>query len=151
MRRPLLFAVLLSLAACGEESEPRPIDGPSANPPPAAAPTEGFSKEGIEGAGAVLDAYLAAAKVADGPAMYALGTPEWRATEAKKRRGFTPNLANKTIVLKSYEVEALTLQADGAVHGTVRAVFVIEGKDDKDPMRFVFVRRDGRWWINGLG
>jgi hypothetical protein len=33
---------------------------------------------------------------------------------------------------------------------SVGAVFVVDGEDDKEGMRFSLERRDGRWWISGL-
>ena len=151
MRRTLALASFVLLAACGKsEAPPGPIDGPPVKPPPAVASTEAFEKEGAPGATAVVEAYLAAAKAQDGAAMYALGTPEWREKEAKKRRGYTPGYASKQIVLKTATVRDPEVEGDTA-RISVKVGLLIEGKDDGDSMRFVLVRRDGRWWINELG
>lgn len=150
---PIALVAALLLGGCGDDAPKtpakpgeKPVEKP-ATPPTAGGPT----LEGAAGARAVVEAYLAAAKVPDEAAMYALGTPEWQNTEKTKPRRFTPAIAKGQFKLKSAEVRDPTVEGDTA-NVSVRAVFVDEkGKDDNEGMRFQLVRKDGRWWITELG
>jgi hypothetical protein len=141
-------ALVLALAACGKDPAPGPVDGPPVKPPPA-APSAAFAAEGAVGARAVVDAYLAAARAGDGEAMYALGTPEWREKERTWKKGFTPAIGKKELVVKTADVREPAVEGEKATV-SVGAVFVVDGKDDKEGMRFTLERRDGRWWITDL-
>ena len=94
-------------------------------------------------------AYLKAAKVPDEAAMLALGTAEWQAKEKTWRKSFTMNLVKKVIALRLYEIREPVVEGEGATV-SVAAVFFAEGKDDREGMRFVLAKKDGRWWITEL-
>jgi hypothetical protein len=152
-RATFLFAAAVLVASCGGEAEengPAPAAPPSASSPPAPAPAAAdFAKEGADGARAVVEAYLLAAKVPDEEAMLALGTPEWREKERTWAKGFTVNIVKKGFALRSHEVRELEVAGETA-KVSVRAVFLDAGKEDREGMRFSLVRREGRWWISEL-
>jgi hypothetical protein len=136
-------ALFLLLAACGDK--PAGPAAPATPAAPAASPTE----EGAVGARAAVEAYMVAAKKPDEAAMLALGTAEFQAKEKTWKKGFTLNLVKKVIALKTYEIRDPEVEKDAATV-SVRAVFLAEGKDNGEGMRFSLVRRDGRWWIAEL-
>jgi hypothetical protein len=149
---PLLAAALALLAACGKSDPPASPSAPptGASTPSASTPAAPVgTQEGAAGARAVVDAYLAAAKVPDEAAMLALGTPEWREREKTWQKGFTVNIVRKGYALKSAEVREPEVSGETATV-SVRAVFLDQGRDDPEGMRFSLERREGRWWISDL-
>jgi hypothetical protein len=151
MRRLAALALTASLFGCGDDSGGggTTLATPTPATPPPPAPPSGAALEGAAGARAVVEAYLAAARVPDEAAMLALGTPQWREKEKAWAKGFTTNIARKGFALKTAEVREPEVSGEEA-RVSVRAVFVVEGEDDNEGMRFTLVRRDGRWWISDL-
>jgi hypothetical protein len=144
--RPVLplsvFLLGLALvAACGRDGPKVPSVPTSSHP---------ATQEGAAGAQAVVEAYLAAARLHDEAGMLALGTPAWQAKEKAEARAFTPAIASRKFALKSATVrEVVTHAATAEV--SVRAVFLVDGEEDNEGMRFSLVRDGGRWWIADLG
>jgi len=135
--------LLLLLVACGDK--PAGPAAPAVPAAPATSPTE----EGAVGARAAVEAYFVAAKKPDEAAMLALGTAEFQAKEKSWKKAFTPNIVQKGVALKTYEIRDPEVEKDAATV-SVRALFTVDGKDKGEGMNFALVRRDGRWWITEI-
>ena len=151
--------MLLSLA-CGATATPpattadapaRAPDDPSA--PPAATPgtPEEVTPAMVDRASpeAATSAYLAAALANTPDAMFALMTPECRDKEKTWAKGFTKNIIDGKIKLKTHEVREPEVTGDTATV-SVKAVFVVDGADDNEGMRFSLKREADGWLIREI-
>lgn len=152
----LLLALLVPLA-CGSTATPpattadapaRAPDDPSA--PPAATPgaPEEVTPALVDRSSpeAVTRAYLTAAAANAANDMFALMTPECRERERTWAKGFTKNITDGKIKLKTYELREPEVTGDAA-KVAVKAVFVTDGEDDNEGMRFELRREADGWRI----
>ena len=128
------IACLLLLAACASE------------PPQPVKPT-GPDQATPDG---TVEAWFAAAAKPDREAMLSLFSPEGRKEEEGFERGWTNALMTRGFTLKSREKISASVDGESA-NATFRAVFVQEGKEHRDGLRFMLGRKDGKWWIVKLG
>lgn len=154
-----ILAVSLSLA-CGATATPpattadapaRAPDDPSA--PPAATPgaPEEVTPAMVDRSSpeAAVKAYLAAAIGSSQTDMFALMTPECREKEKSWAKGFTRNILDGEIKLKTHEVREPEVTGDTATV-SVKAVFVVDGADDNEGMRFSLKREADGWLIREI-
>ena len=82
-------------------------------------------------------------------ARLALGTPEWQTLD-KGPRGFSTNIAKGGFRLKSHQIDSEKTEGDRAeVKGS--AMFDSDKEEDhEEGLRFVLVKKDGRWWITDM-
>lgn len=95
-------------------------------------------------------AYLAAAQAANTEAMLALMTPECREYEKSGERAFTRVIGEGKIKLKTHDMQPAEVTGDTA-KVRVKAVFIADGKDDNEGMRFELKLQDGAWLITSIG
>lgn len=99
---------------------------------------------------ATTTAYLAAAQTANVEAMLALMTPECREKEKAGERAFTKAIGDGKIKLKTHDMRPPEVTGDTA-KVSVKAVFIADGKDDNEGMRFELKLQDGAWLITSIG
>jgi hypothetical protein len=153
---PALLATLLSLACGGTAAPPATTaDAPAQAPddpssPPAATPgaPEDVSATMVarSSPAEATKAYLVAAQASKVDDMLALMTPECRDKERTWADGFTKNIADGKIKLKSYEMREPVVTDDTA-NVSVKAVFVADGVDDNEGMRFALKKQGDDWLI----
>lgn len=96
---------------------------------------------------AVVTAYIDAATANKLDDMLALMTPECREKEKAWEKGFTKNIGDGKVKLKSHEMREPEVTGDSATV-SVKAVFVgADGADDNEGMRFVLKQQADGWWI----
>ena len=137
----LLFVTLLITAGCGESPPGEPGDGPAGSA--ATAPDQSTPK-------ATVEAWIAAAKAGDRERALSLGTDEWRQKETTWDRSFTTAVFDKGYQLLRCEIRDPEIEGDEA-RVSCRAVFLVEGEEDNEGLRFRLVKIDGKWRIAELG
>lgn len=153
---PTLLATLVTLACGGTATPPATTaDAPAQAPddpsaPPAATPgaPEDVSPAMVARSSPeeATKAYLEAATAGKVDDMLALMTPECRDKEKSWDKGFTKNITDGKIKLKSYEVREPEITDDTA-RVSVKAIFIVDGADDNEGMRFVLKKQTDDWLI----
>lgn len=155
------IAFALSLcAACGPSSAANAPPSPTpASPTPAVAPgdTSELVNEApgdamptamASTAKGVIDAYFAAVEAGDREAAHALLTPEAREEAKTSRKSFTYAFFEMGFKVKTRRLRGEIEEQGDKASAYFKAVLLDEkGKDDKEGMRFVLVRQDGKWLI----
>ncbi len=160
----LTLALVLTASALGCRGDATAPTPPATPDPVAPAPVDAEpapAAESTSPAASAVDratpeivarAYFAAASAVDLEGMLALMTPEYRERERTWSKGFTKNIADGKIRLKSYEMREPEVTGDTAKL-SVRAIFsvaVIDGEDGHEAMHFELVREAGQWSISSL-
>jgi hypothetical protein len=94
-------------------------------------------------------AYLEAALTNRHGDMLAVMTPECRDREKSWDKGFTRNIVDGKIQLKSYELREPEVTGDTA-KVSARAIFVVDGADDNEGVRFALRQEADGWLITEI-
>lgn len=148
---------MLGILACGGTATPaastadppvRAPEDPSA--PPAATPGAPEDVTPLMAARAsptsVTTEYLDAAIAGKYEEMFALMTPACRETEKSGEKGFTRDIADGRIKLRTFELGEPEISGDTAKLA-VKATFMADGAEDREGMRFELQRREPEGWM----
>ncbi len=95
---------------------------------------------------ATVESWLRAVQAVDREAALSLGTADWRAREESWARSFTSAVFEHGLRLQSFTVHEAEIDGDEASLA-VTAVFVIDGEEDGEGLRFRLAREEESWRI----